>query len=485
MPVAVVASSACSEPPTTPGHRQGARTVILRVECADAAATTPSPGRIFPPAKLATTRRKRRRPTQTAPRTGRIQAESGGGRCPSSHREPDPQLAVRGADAAFPFDDDGHHRRDRRRPPAVSSYFVPIPAAKKKGKQLELRDRVDAGPHRGEQAHQPDPRAAWATGATAATSASRRRHGGCWTTGPTRPREEALLLPDRGAGDRDLPHRGGAKVRRRLDRERAARGERRLTTPACSASPSRWPPARARPSSWRCSSPGTRSTSSPTRRTPASRDTFLIVTPGITIRDRLRVLLPNDPEQLLPPARPRPAERYRATRAGEDRDHQLPRLPAARDASTPARRTKQIARRPDEAGVRSPRRPTRWCAASAASSAARGTSSCSTTRPTTATAASPTTTTRRQLTGDERAGGRSRARRRKPASGSPGLEAVEAQDRQSSAIYDLSATPFFLRGSGYPEGHALPLGGLRLLADRRHRVRASSRCRACRWRTTR
>jgi len=25
-------------------------------------------------------------------------------------------------------------------------------------------------------------------------------------------------------------------------------------------------------------------------------DTFLIVTPGITIRDRLRVLLPNDPQ---------------------------------------------------------------------------------------------------------------------------------------------------------------------------------------------
>jgi type III restriction enzyme len=29
-------------------------------------------------------------------------------------------------------------------------------------------------------------------------------------------------------------------------------------------------------------------------------DTFLIVTPGITIRDRLRVLLPNDPPELLP-----------------------------------------------------------------------------------------------------------------------------------------------------------------------------------------
>ncbi len=35
-------------------------------------------------------------------------------------------------------------------------------------------------------------------------------------------------------------------------------------------------------------------------------DTFLIVTPGITIRDRLRVLLPNDPAKLLSPARHSP-----------------------------------------------------------------------------------------------------------------------------------------------------------------------------------
>ena len=42
-------------------------------------------------------------------------------------------------------------------------------------------------------------------------------------------------------------------------------------------------------------------------------DTFLIVTPGITIRDRLRVLLPNDPgnyyreRDLVPPDQLRPA----------------------------------------------------------------------------------------------------------------------------------------------------------------------------------
>ena len=39
------------------------------------------------------------------------------------------------------------------------------------------------------------------------------------------------------------------------------------------------------------------------------------------------------------------------------------------------------------------------------------------------------------------------------------------------AVYDLSATPFFLRGSGYRRGHAVPLDRQRLLADGRHRMR--------------
>ena len=45
-----------------------------------------------------------------------------------------------------------------------------------------------------------------------------------------------------------------------------------------------------------------------------------------------------------------------------------------------------------------------------------------------------------------------------------GLEAVKAKIGVK-AIYDLSATPFFLKGSGWPRSHALPLGGLGFFAD--------------------
>ena len=51
---------------------------------------------------------------------------------------------------------------------------------------------------------------------------------------------------------------------------------------------------RQRPSSWRCSSPGRPSTRSRRRATPL-RQTLPRHHPGITIRDRLRVLQPNDP----------------------------------------------------------------------------------------------------------------------------------------------------------------------------------------------
>ena len=38
-------------------------------------------------------------------------------------------------------------------------------------------------------------------------------------------------------------------------------------------------------------------------------------------------------------------------------------------------------------------------------------------------------------------------------------------------VFDLSATPFFLRGSGYAEGTLFPLDHERLFADGRHRMR--------------
>ena len=58
-----------------------------------------------------------------------------------------------------------------------------------------------------------------------------------------------------------------------------------------------------------------------------------------------------------------------------------------------------------------------------------------------------------KLTGDERAKPSSATRR--PASGSPGSK-PSRRKLGVKAIYDLSATPFFLRGSGYPEGTLFP-----------------------------
>jgi type III restriction enzyme len=58
-------------------------------------------------------------------------------------------------------------------------------------------------------------------------------------------------------------------------------------------------------------------------------ETFLIVTPGITIRDRLRVLLLKRPRELLPRARHRPGTTPRSARPGQDHHHQLSRLPTA------------------------------------------------------------------------------------------------------------------------------------------------------------
>ena len=51
-----------------------------------------------------------------------------------------------------------------------------------------------------------------------------------------------------------------------------------------------------------------------------------------------------------------------------------------------------------------------------------------------------------------------------------GLEAVN-RTLGLARVFDLSATPFFLHGSGYARRHALPLDDERLLADGRHRVR--------------
>jgi type III restriction enzyme len=84
-----------------------------------------------------------------------------------------------------------------------------------------------------------------------------------------------------------------------------------------------------------------------------------------------------------------------------------------------------------------------------------------------------------KLTGDDRKG--SPAARGGGPRRISGIEAVKAKIGVKS-IYDLSATPFFLRGSGWPQGRSFR-GGLGFLPDRRIEA-GSSKCPACPWPTT-
>ena len=251
-------------------------------------------------------------------------------RCLPSHRflgwppMPGPQTVIENPILNWPFGEPTRHFRfgedgitdevvEGRRP---SSYFVPIPKAKKKGGQLAVRDGVDGRPDRGEPVHQPGPRpgqplARWRLAGRHADHADAARV----LDGPGA-RAAAVLLPGRGAGDGDLHHRGGAQAGRRLDREPPAGDGRRRQPGPVPHRPQdgdRHRQDRGDGDAHRLAHP---QQGWPTRRTPASPTRFLVVTPGITIRDRLRVLLPQRSGQLLPPARPRAGGPAATTSAG-------------------------------------------------------------------------------------------------------------------------------------------------------------------------
>jgi type III restriction enzyme len=178
-------------------------------------------------------------------------------------------------------------------------------------------------------------------------------------------------------------------------------------------------------------------------------DTFLMVTPGITIRDRLRVLLPNDPQNyyrqhdIVPPdllAELGKAkilitnfhafklrERVAAGKLTKDLLRQGEASPFTETPDQMVRRVcrelgnkKNIVVVNDEAHHCYRRKPDGET---------------------------------EQLTGDERR----EAEKREEAARVwiSGLEAVKAK-LGVKVIYDLSATPFFLRGSGYSEGTLFP-----------------------------
>ncbi|MBE3064760.1 MAG: DEAD/DEAH box helicase family protein, partial [Spirochaetes bacterium] len=178
-------------------------------------------------------------------------------------------------------------------------------------------------------------------------------------------------------------------------------------------------------------------------------DAFLIVTPGITIRDRLRVLLPNDPQNFYRVRDILPAdklaeigkakiivtnfhafllhERGDASKIAKDI---LSRGKANPLTETPDQMVRRVCRElgqkknivviNDEAHHCYRRRPEEQV---------------------------------ESLSGEER---REAAKRDEEARvWISGLEAVR-EKIGIRAVYDLSATPFFLRGSGFPEGTLFP-----------------------------
>jgi type III restriction enzyme len=178
-------------------------------------------------------------------------------------------------------------------------------------------------------------------------------------------------------------------------------------------------------------------------------DTFLIVTPGITIRDRLRVLLPNDPENYYRQRDIVPAQlqdqlgqakiiitnfhafQLREKSGGSRLTKELSGQTATGvNKETPDQMVRRVCRElstkkniivlNDEAHHCYRRKPDGED---------------------------------EKLTGDDRI--EAKQRDEEARIWISGIKAVKAKIGVK-AIYDLSATPFFLRGSGYPEGTLFP-----------------------------
>jgi len=180
-------------------------------------------------------------------------------------------------------------------------------------------------------------------------------------------------------------------------------------------------------------------------------DSFLIATPGITIRDRLRVLLPSDPESyyrqldLVPPDL---VEQLGSARIVITNYHAFLR----REKVAASKLTKSVATRGDasafvESEGEMVRRVCRELGAKRNLIVLNDEAHhCYRPRTKDGELAEP-------LTGQERK--EAQERDRQAQVWLSGLEAVQRKVGVR-AVYDLSATPFFLRGSGYDEGKLFP-----------------------------
>lgn len=181
----------------------------------------------------------------------------------------------------------------------------------------------------------------------------------------------------------------------------------------------------------------------------AFSDTFLIVTPGITIRDRLRVLLPNDPQNYYRAMDIVPADlfeelgkakiiitNFHAFRprekmsAGKITKSILSKGDTSAFTETPDQMVRRVCR---ELGNKKNIVVINDEAHHCYRRKADGEED--------------------KLKGDERK--EAEKREEEARIWISGLEAVKAK-LGIKVVYDLSATPFFLRGSGYPEGTLFP-----------------------------
>ena len=190
------------------------------------------------------------------------------------------------------------------------------------------------------------------------------------------------------------------------------------------------------------------------RATPASPTGSSSSRPGITIRDRLRVLLPERRAELLRRARPGPAGPVGGAATGARSsitNYHAFLLKDAKEIQGVAANTRKLLHGRQARSTRSRRPPSRWSSRVLRDLGGRGKQRDRRAQRRGAPLL-PGQAARRPATNADKEAKERNERRRVWFRG---LQAI-AKQVGIKQIYDLSATPFYLKGSGYNEGYIFP-----------------------------
>jgi type III restriction enzyme len=349
----------------------------------------------------------------------------------------------------FQFDDEGITNVvvDSRR---VSSYFIPIPRSKKKGKQLEFdtewtKDRIEENKHVNRIRERV---AIWRKGGYAGVTNVTRRLLEYWTNPE---REKKLFFCQIEALEtfiyiQEVANKYGDSWIENMLREANDSSNPSLNRIACKmATGSGKTVVMGMVIAWH--------TINKLENPQDARftDTFLIITPGITIRDRLRVLLPNDPHNYYRERDILPSDlleqlvkaKILITNFHAFKLREKDNLPKLNKKMLANGETSAFTETPDEMVRRVCRELGNKKNVIVLNDEAHH---CYRRRPEADVEISA-------LSGDDKQ--EAKKREEEARVWISGIEAVKAKIGVR-AIYDLSATPFFLRGSGYPEGTLFP-----------------------------